>query len=55
MARTRLPEEDIEFLLYIGQNPPKEGYTVVPTIKEVTGKPARTLAEWVAEHKDEFL
>ncbi|UVI33215.1 hypothetical protein [Paenibacillus spongiae] len=31
------------------------GHTVVPTVKQVNGRPARTLAEWVTEHKNEFL
>jgi len=44
-------DEDIEFFILMGQNPPAIGHTVLPTVKQVTGRPARTLAEWVAEHK----
>lgn len=50
-----LAEEDIEFLIFIGKSTPKEGYTVVPTVEQVTGRPAKSLADWVSEHKHEFL
>ncbi|MFX3633943.1 MAG: hypothetical protein ACE3L7_26670 [Candidatus Pristimantibacillus sp.] len=48
-------EGDIDFFVLMGKNPPEIGHTVVPTVEQVTGCPARTLAEWVAEHKNEFL
>lgn len=48
-------EEDIEFFVQMGKNPPVVGYTVVPTIEQVTGRPARTFNEWVSEHKHHFM
>lgn len=45
---------DIEFLLTTRTNPPEAGYTVLPTVEEVTGRPARTFAQWVAEHRAAF-
>lgn len=47
-------EPDIEFFLAMRTNPPEAGYTVLPTVPEVTGRPARTFAEWVAEHRAAF-
>lgn len=47
-------EETIEFLFEALGNTPPEGYTVVPTVEEVTGRPARGFAEWAAEHAREF-
>ncbi|RJX41480.1 SDR family NAD(P)-dependent oxidoreductase [Paenibacillus pinisoli] len=48
-------EESIEFFVQMGKNPPEIGYSVLPTVERVTGKPARTFAEWVLEHRDCFL
>lgn len=48
-------EESVEFFVQIAKNPPEAGYTVLPTIEQVLGRPARKLAEWAAEHKREFL
>ncbi|RJE91098.1 SDR family NAD(P)-dependent oxidoreductase [Paenibacillus sp. 1011MAR3C5] len=47
-------EESIAFFVQMGKNPPEIGYTVLPTVEQVTSKPARTFAEWVLEHKDRF-
>ncbi|MBB5935820.1 NAD(P)H-binding protein [Streptomyces zagrosensis] len=46
--------EAIEMLAAWHSNPPPEGYTVVPTVAEVTGRPARTYAAWAAEHVERF-
>lgn len=48
-------EASIDFFVEMGKNPPKVGHTVLPTVEQVTGRPARTLAEWAAEHRDAFL
>jgi Predicted nucleoside-diphosphate-sugar epimerases len=48
-------EADIDFFVQMGQNPPEIGHTVVPTVEQVTGRPAKSLAEWAAEHKSEFV
>lgn len=48
-------EESVEFFVQIAKNPPEAGYTVLPTVEQVLGRPARTFAEWAIEHKREFL
>jgi len=48
-------EESVEFFVQIAKNPPEDGYTVLPTVEQVLGRPARTFAEWAIEHKREFL
>lgn len=48
-------EESVEFFVQMAKNPPEVGYTVLPTIEQVLGRPARTFAEWAVEHKREFL
>jgi len=48
-------EESVEFFVQIALNPPEAGYTVLPTVGQVLGRPSRTLAEWAGEHKREFL
>lgn len=47
-------EESIDFFVLMGKNPPEVGYTVLPTVEQVTGRPARTFAEWASEHKEAF-
>ncbi|MGN9906583.1 NAD(P)H-binding protein [Phytohabitans sp. LJ34] len=47
-------EEDIAFFLAMRTNPPEAGYTVLPTVEKVTGRPARTFADWVREHAAMF-
>ncbi|PTM58735.1 NAD(P)H-binding protein [Desmospora activa] len=48
-------EESIHFFMEMNNNPPAIGYTVLPTVEKVTGRPAKTFAEWVAEHKSQFM
>lgn len=48
------PDEVIEFFVFVHGNTPPMGYTVVPTVEEVTGRPPRTFAQWAAEHADAF-
>ncbi|MEV0196491.1 NAD(P)H-binding protein [Nonomuraea sp. NPDC050691] len=47
-------EETIEFLVQALGNTPEVGYTVVPTVEQVTGRPARSFAQWAAEHAAAF-
>lgn len=47
-------DEAIEFFMWVYGNTPEAGYTVVPTVEQVTGRPARTLAQWAAEHASAF-
>jgi uncharacterized protein YbjT (DUF2867 family) len=48
------PDEVIEFFVWAHGSTPEIGYTVVPTVEQVTGHSARTFAQWVAEHADDF-
>ncbi len=47
--------EDIDFFLAMIENPPIPGDVVLSTVEEVTGKPARTFAQWVWEHRAAFV
>ncbi|MDG4858588.1 NAD(P)H-binding protein [Streptomyces sp. T-3] len=49
-----LPADTIEFLVMVFANTPVEGRTVNSVVEQVTGRPARTFAEWAAEHADAF-
>jgi len=44
-------EESIDFFVQMAFQTPEAGRTVLPTVEQVLGRPARTLAEWAAEHK----
>jgi uncharacterized protein YbjT (DUF2867 family) len=48
------PQQVIDFLVWVYGNTPPVGYTVVPTVEQITGKPPRTFAQWAAEHADAF-
>jgi uncharacterized protein YbjT (DUF2867 family) len=48
------PDEVIEFFVWAHGNTPEIGYTVLPTVEEVTGRPARAFAQWAKEHADTF-
>ncbi|WP_328767454.1 NAD(P)H-binding protein [Streptomyces sp. NBC_00286] len=48
------PEDVIGFLLEVYGNTPEAGRTVADTVEKVTGRPARTFAQWAAEHADAF-
>ncbi|MDO3675442.1 NAD(P)H-binding protein [Paenibacillus ehimensis] len=48
-------EESIEFFVQMATQTPEAGYTVLPTVEQVLGRPARTFTEWAAEHKRDFL
>ena len=49
-----LADEIIEFLLWVYGDTPPEGYTVLPTVEDVTGRPARSFAQWAREHAAAF-
>ncbi|MFJ4974118.1 NAD(P)H-binding protein [Streptomyces coeruleorubidus] len=49
-----LPENVIGFLLEAYGNTPEVGRTVASTVEKVTGRPARTFAQWAGEHADAF-
>jgi uncharacterized protein YbjT (DUF2867 family) len=46
--------DDIEFFLAMRTNPPEAGYTVQPTVEQVTGQPARTFEQWVRQNAAAF-
>ena len=48
------PDFLIEFFVEVWGNTPELGYTVVDTVERVTGKPARSFAQWAAEHANAF-
>ncbi|MCI0649475.1 MAG: NmrA family NAD(P)-binding protein [Chloroflexi bacterium] len=48
------PEEVIEFFVWALGHTLEEGYTVVPTVEQVTGHWPRTFAQWAAEHAEVF-
>ncbi|MGW0732644.1 SDR family oxidoreductase [Streptomyces sp. NPDC002851] len=48
------PKEVIDFLTEAYGNTPEVGRTVVDTVEKVTRRPARTFAQWAAEHADAF-
>ena len=54
MRRLGATEEVVDFVVGWHADPPASAYTVVPTVEEVTGRPARTFAQWAAEHADAF-
>jgi uncharacterized protein YbjT (DUF2867 family) len=47
-------DEVIEFFVWAHGNTPPEGYTVVPTVEQVTGRSPRTFAQWAREHAGAF-
>ena len=48
------PEYMIEFFVEVWGKTPAIGYTVVDTVERVTGKPARSFAQWAAENASAF-
>ncbi|MBT2399411.1 NAD(P)H-binding protein [Streptomyces sp. ISL-100] len=46
--------QTVGFLLDVYGNTPPVGRTVVDTVERVTGRPARTFAQWAADHADAF-
>lgn len=48
-------EGSMDFFVQMAKNPPKAGYTVLPTVEQVLGRPARAFSDWACEHREEFL
>uniref|UniRef100_UPI00403FED34 hypothetical protein n=1 Tax=Streptomyces sp. TG1A-60 TaxID=3129111 RepID=UPI00403FED34 len=48
------PQDVIDFLLQTYGDTPEAGRTAVGTVEKVTGRPARTFAQWATEHADDF-
>lgn len=49
-----MPEDVIAFLIEVYRDTPPEGKTVIDTVEKVTGRPARTFAQWAEEHAEFF-
>ncbi|MFI7444291.1 NmrA family NAD(P)-binding protein [Nonomuraea indica] len=47
-------DEDVAFFLAMRTDPPIPGDTILPTVEQVTGRPARTFAQWVRENAAAF-
>ncbi|TDQ40714.1 uncharacterized protein YbjT (DUF2867 family) [Aureibacillus halotolerans] len=47
-------DESIEFFIQMSTNPPEMGYTVLSTVENITGRPARTFADWASENHHLF-
>lgn len=45
---------DAEYVIGWHADPPPEASTPVDTVERVLGRPARTFADWLAEHADRF-
>lgn len=52
--RSGYSDEDVEFFLAMRTDPPEAGHTVLRTVEQVTGTPARTFAQWVQENAAAF-
>ncbi|NUT22963.1 MAG: NAD(P)H-binding protein [Hamadaea sp.] len=49
-----LAADIIDFLIFVYGNTPEIGYTVVSTVEDLTGRPARTFAQWCTENAPAF-
>jgi len=47
--------EVIDFVVGYEASPPPEASVVLPVVEQVTGRPPRRFADWVAEHVEAFL
>ncbi|RMI39537.1 NmrA family NAD(P)-binding protein [Streptomyces triticirhizae] len=54
LADTGVSRADAEFVIGWYANPGEAATTVDPTVEKILGRPARTFADWVAEHADRF-
>ncbi|NNH73079.1 NmrA family NAD(P)-binding protein [Nocardia uniformis] len=54
LIATGVPRADAEYVVGWYAAPNIESTTVVDTVERVTGRPARTFADWVTEHADRF-
>ncbi|MFG2049556.1 NmrA family NAD(P)-binding protein [Micromonospora sp. NPDC048935] len=54
LTATGLSQADAEYVVGWHATPSKESTSVVDTVEQVTGRPARTFEQWVAEHAELF-
>lgn len=50
-----MPPGIIQMLLDYWSDTVDQPDVVLPTVEQITGRPARTLAQWAADHKSEFI
>jgi uncharacterized protein YbjT (DUF2867 family) len=55
LTATGVSRADAEFVIGWYADPGADATTVVDTVERVTGRPARTFAQWVAEHAERFV
>lgn len=55
LMATGVSREDAEYVIGWYSAPSDASTTVVDTIEQVTGRPARTFAQWAAEHAERFF
>ncbi|MEU1674709.1 NmrA family NAD(P)-binding protein [Streptomyces roseifaciens] len=54
LMATGVPRADAEYVIGWYSTPSDDSTTVVDTVPKVTGRPARTFAQWAAEHAERF-
>lgn len=54
LTATGVSQADADYVIGWYADPPGEATTVSDTVEQVTGHPARTFAQWVAEHAELF-
>jgi uncharacterized protein YbjT (DUF2867 family) len=54
LQRTGVSRADAEYVIGWHADPPEAARTPDGTVERILGRPARTFAEWVTEHKDRF-
>ncbi|MCQ8773579.1 NmrA family NAD(P)-binding protein, partial [Streptomyces telluris] len=54
LMATGVPRADAEYVIGWYSTPSDDSTTVVDTVQKVTGRPARTFAQWAAEHAERF-
>lgn len=54
LMATGVSREDAEYVIGWYAAPNEESTSVVDTVEQVTGRPARTFEQWVAEHAERF-
>ncbi|WP_433125420.1 NmrA family NAD(P)-binding protein [Micromonospora sp. CA-240977] len=54
LTATGVSQADAEYVVGWYAAPSKESTSVVDTVEQVTGRPARTFEQWVAEHAERF-
>ncbi|RBO87379.1 Rossmann-fold NAD(P)-binding domain-containing protein [Nocardia puris] len=54
LLATGVSRADAEYVIGWYADPPASASTPDGTVERILGRPARTFAEWVTEHKDRF-